>query len=143
MITTEEYTAPSRNFYIALSDTDINFTFTREETLRVGRLIARGATIEDVPEIAEKLGRPEEEVLLLMLDRMEVGPLTGEKFKNWNDYVALENVDINWFWDIKEMHEIDRLHKAGESIFNIAKIMKKRLIDIVILIVDRGLVGKI
>ena len=143
METTEEFTAPSRNFYIALSDTDINFRFTKEETLKVGRLIARGATIQDVTEIAEKLDRPEEEVLLLMLDRIEVGPLTGERTGDWFDYVALENVNINWFWDVKDVQKIDRLHKSGESIFNIAKIMKKRLIDIVILIVDRGLVGKI
>lgn len=143
MNTPEDFTAPCRNFYIALSNTDINFTFTREETLKVGRLIARGATIEDVGKIAEQIGRPPEEVMLLMLDRMEVGPLTGNKTKDWDEYVVLENVDVNWFWDIKEIHEIDELHRSGESIFNIANITKKRLIDVVILIIDRGLTGKI
>ena len=135
--------APRRKIYIALENAPINFEFTREETLKVGRLVAKGATLADIESVAEKVGRPQEEVLLLMLDRMEVGPLKGEKDKGWSKCIALENVEVGWFWDMEEVYAVEWLHKAGESIFNIAKKLNRQLIDVVVLIVDRGLRGKL
>jgi hypothetical protein len=60
-------------------------------------------------------------------------------------YMALDDDDINFFWDEKEVMRFDELWKNGTNILDIAEFFNRDPDEVVVLAIDRarkGFIGK-
>ena len=58
-------------------------------------------------------------------------------------YIALEEVDIDWFWDIEDVLELDQMYKAGKSIQEMCEWFGRTGEEVALLIMDRAMQNKI
>lgn len=65
------------------------------------------------------------------------------KGKNNALYIPLEQADINWKWTPNEVSHFDWLWKTGVSLMDIAEKLSRPPVEIVIMIIDRELRGKL
>lgn len=63
--------------------------------------------------------------------------------ENKSIYIALEEVDIDWFWDIEDVLELDRMYKAGKSIQEMCEYFGRSGEEVALLIMDRAMRNKI
>ena len=65
------------------------------------------------------------------------------KHKRNNTYIMLEDVEINWFWDMQEVFEFDRSYKSGMNIFQLAEKFKRTHEEIALMICDRAMQNRL
>lgn len=58
-------------------------------------------------------------------------------------YVPLDEEELNWNWDIRDVKEFDRSFNAGMNIFELAEKFNRCIDEVAILILDRGRKGKL
>lgn len=128
--------------YIVLEDLEINLEWTKEEVREMDKYLKSGATVNNIRSLADYFNRTHEETFLLMIDR-KANDLIAQSEGIGEEYIALESINMNFFWNIDDVHKFERLYKSGENIFNIAKILNRKEIDVVVLTIDRALRGSL
>jgi len=121
--------------YIALENTDLDLKFTKKEVLKINQFLDAGMNIRQIRSIADELGRLQEEVFLMMLDRKacdQVALTSGIG----DVYYALEGVDMDWFWEIKTVKEVWKLNKENLDFWEISERIGRHFVDVIVLLVD-------
>ena len=126
--------------YIMFENIEINWLWTKEEVKEFDKSIRAGLNII---QLAEKFNRLQEEVVLMAIDRdmRDTVSLAGGSFEG--NYRMLESVEINWFWDMRDVVMFDLYHKSGLSVKSIADKLKRTEAEIIIMTFDRALQDKI
>ncbi|SFB62709.1 hypothetical protein SAMN05216312_12245 [Cohnella sp. OV330] len=63
------------------------------------------------------------------------------KHRRRNIYTACEDLDFTW--DLGDVHRVDELWKSGLSVEIIAKLAERPLSEVIMLVIDRQLLGAI
>lgn len=121
--------------YIALENTDLDLKFSKKEVLKINQYLDAGLNVWQIRSIADELGRLQEEVFLMMLDRKACDQVAltsgiGEY------YYALESVDMDWFWEMKDVEEVWKLNKENLDFWEISKRIGRHFVDVIVLLVD-------
>ena len=121
--------------YIALENTDLDLKFTKKEVLKINQCLDSGMNIWQIRSIADESGRLQEEVFLMMLDRKACDQVAltsgiGE------DYYALESVDMDWFWNVKDVKEVWELNEQNLDFWEISEKVGRHIVDVIVLLVD-------
>ncbi|WP_052343608.1 hypothetical protein [Bacillus massiliigorillae] len=54
-------------------------------------------------------------------------------------YVMLEDVEIDWYWDEKDVKEFDKSFKRGMNVEELANKFNRSLEEIALMVIDRSL----
>lgn len=63
--------------------------------------------------------------------------------KRLQTYIVFDDFDLSFEWDRKEVREVDRLWAEGVSLMEIAKRFKRPHVEVLLLLIDRDMKGKI
>ncbi|WP_342615046.1 hypothetical protein [Peribacillus frigoritolerans] len=69
---------------------------------------------------------------------------TEEKYlyhKRHNLYIMLEDEDVDWYWDDKEVIEFDRMFNEGATVLELSQHFCRPTVEIALLTIDRDLKG--
>lgn len=58
-------------------------------------------------------------------------------------YCPFEDVDLEWYWDEKELNEFRELWEQGATLLEMTRQLKKNEYDIMFLVADQARLGKI
>lgn len=129
---------PKNNLYIMFSNVDINWIWDRQDVKEFDRSIKAGMNLF---ELQEKFNRTQEEIVLMTIDRdLRIKEVADDKN---TPYIMLENVEINWFWDFNEAVMFDVYHNTGMNIQWLATKFDRTEAEVIIMIFDRALQGKL
>ena len=129
-----------RNIYIMFENIEINWEWTKEDVKEFDRSLAAGL---NVFQLAGKFGRSEEECVLMAIDRNNFDRIAKDVTVAPGNYIMLENIDINWFWDFKDVIMFDLYHQMGLNYQMIADKLGRTEAEIIIMTFDRALQDKL
>jgi hypothetical protein len=135
-----------RNTYIACQDYNLTFHFMELHSFY--RLWESGHSILN---IAKSMGRHVNEITLLIVEQAykkkvgKIGIVSAEPFcfesRDGRTYTACE--EFNFIWDLKQLWKFRAKWQEGLSIREIAKELKRKVIEVFILALDQMEHGKI
>ena len=123
-----------------LDDVEINWAWRFEDVKEFDRSIRAGMNLI---QLAEKFNRTQEEIVLMTIDRSLKDTSKSRKDEDLEIYLMLETVDINWFWDMKDVVMFDLYHAMGMDYRQIAAKLNRTEEEIIIMTFDRALQDKL
>ena len=131
------------NLYIMLEGVEIEWEWQKWEVRQFDKYLKKGFGLGDTKQLSEVFDRTEEEIGLMMIDRNLIDGIAKDIAGNYEPYIMLENVKINWFWDKRDVVMFDLFHKSGISVQSLADRFGRTEAEIIIMIFDRALQGKL
>ncbi len=119
---------------------DINWQWTIDEVREFDGSLKAGLNIF---QLAERFNRSQEEVVLMTIDRTIRDTVSVSVAQAPGDYIMLENVEINWFWDMKDVVMFDLYHAMRMDYRQIAAKLNRTEEEIIIMTFDRALQDKL
>lgn len=128
-----------RNIYIMLENVEINWAWEHDEVKEFDRSLRAGLNII---QLAEKFGRTQEEVGLMQIDRSLKDSNRARKDGS-DKYLALETIEIDWFWEMRDVFMFDVYYNMKMSYQTIADKLGRTEAEIIIMTFDRTLQDKL
>lgn len=128
------------NLYIMFGDVEIQWEWSVKESREFDYALKAGLNLL---QLAERFNRSQEEIVLMTIDRLLRDTVARSVANVEGDYIMLENIEINWFWDMKDVIMFDLYHKMGLNYQMIADKLGRTEAEIIIMTFDRALQDRI
>lgn len=128
------------NLYIMFGDVEIQWEWSVKESREFDYALKAGLNLL---QLAERFNRSQEEIVLMTIDRLLRDTVARSVANAEGDYIMLENIEINWFWDMKDVVMFDLYHKMGLNYQMIADKLGRTEAEIIIMTFDRALQDRI